>query len=41
MKSNVPRLTEDDREIIEGEIAFKALAAVRAMKSNKSPGSDG
>ena len=36
-----PQLTEADREIIKGEITYpEALAAVRVMKSNKSPGSD-
>ena len=40
--SNAPRLTEDDREITEGEITHnEALAAVSTMKSNKSPDSDG
>ena len=40
--SNSPLLTEYDREIIEGEITYtEALTAVRAMKSNKCPGSDG
>lgn len=40
--SNAPRLTEADREITEGEITYtEAQVAVRAMKSNESPGSDG
>ena len=35
--SNASRITEDDREITY----IEALATVRAMKSNKSPSSDG
>ena len=34
-------LQRDETEITEGEIIYnEALAAVRVMKSNKSPGSD-
>ena len=38
---NAPLLTMDDREIIEGQVTYtEAHTAVRAMKNNKSPGSD-
>ena len=35
-------LTEEDKELIEGRITYaEALASLRKMKHNKSPGCDG
>ena len=40
--SNAPSLTHEEREMIKGQITYtQALAAVQAMKNNKSPGPDG
>ena len=39
---NVSKLTDDERDELEGVISYnEAHAALRAMKNNKSPGSDG
>ena len=39
---NVTKLTDDERDELEGVISYnEAHAALRAMKNNKSPGSDG
>ena len=38
----IPKLTEDKKKSLEGEISFSELtAALKKMKNNKSPGSDG
>ena len=38
----IPKLTEDKKKSLEGEIGFPELtAALKKMKNNKSPGSDG
>ena len=40
--SNAPSLTHEEREITEGQITYtETLAAVQAMKNNKSRGPDG
>ncbi|WP_419623730.1 hypothetical protein [Thiolapillus sp.] len=39
---NAQKLSQEDSDMIEGNItAVEALAALRAMKNDKSPGSDG
>ena len=39
---DVPKLTNEIRDTLEGKISYSELtAAIKRMKSNKSPGSDG
>ena len=39
---DLPCLSEEDREICEGRLSYEeCYAAIKAMKDNKSPGSDG
>ena len=40
--SDAPTLDEDEKELLEGPILYEeAVSALKAMKNNKSPGSDG